>query len=151
MLGRFPWICKFYLINEAHKQYSLLDTIFNYIFYFGPPGKHLYLCPKKPPTYDRFSWLVYNVRYNILYLTDYIAYGFHLCFIIWIGKEICRKPISQHPGLGKGLLNHFFMYASLHILIVYIYIYMYVCTQHGIQAGKIFACIATAYPTRHYM
>ena len=32
---------KFYTVNEAHKQYSLLDTIFNYIFYFGPPGKHL--------------------------------------------------------------------------------------------------------------
>ena len=32
---------KFYSINEAHKEYSLLDTISNYIFYFGPPGKHL--------------------------------------------------------------------------------------------------------------
>ena len=36
----------FWTINEAHKQYSLLDTIFNYIFYLGPPGKHLYLSPK---------------------------------------------------------------------------------------------------------
>ena len=35
-------------MNEAHKQYSLLDTIFNYIFYFGPPGKHLYLSPQNP-------------------------------------------------------------------------------------------------------
>jgi hypothetical protein len=26
-------------MNEAPKQYSLLGTIFNYIFYFGPPGK----------------------------------------------------------------------------------------------------------------
>ena len=37
----FRQICckiKFYTINEAHKQYSLLDTIFNYIFYSGPPG-----------------------------------------------------------------------------------------------------------------
>ena len=25
------------------KQYYLLDTIFNYILYFGSPGKHLYL------------------------------------------------------------------------------------------------------------
>ena len=32
---------KLYTINEAHKQYSLLDTIVNYIFDFGPPGKHL--------------------------------------------------------------------------------------------------------------
>ena len=42
MLGRLPckkYIC--YTINEAHKQYKLLDTIFNYTFYLGPPGKHL--------------------------------------------------------------------------------------------------------------
>ena len=31
----------FHTINETHKQYSLLDAIFNSIFYFGPPGKHL--------------------------------------------------------------------------------------------------------------
>ena len=30
-----------YTIIEAHKQYSLLDTIFNHIFYLGPPGKYL--------------------------------------------------------------------------------------------------------------
>ena len=29
----------FHAINEAHKQYSPLDTMFNYIFYFGPPAK----------------------------------------------------------------------------------------------------------------
>ena len=38
----------FYTRNEAHKQYSLLDTIFNYIFYLGPPGKYLYLSPQNP-------------------------------------------------------------------------------------------------------
>ena len=42
MGGRFPSIFIFYTINEAHKQYSLLDKIFNYIFYLGPPGKYLY-------------------------------------------------------------------------------------------------------------
>ena len=30
-------------INEAHKQHSLLSTIFYYIFNFGRPGQHLYL------------------------------------------------------------------------------------------------------------
>ena len=35
------WKFIFYTITEAHKQYSLLDAIFNYIFYFGPPGKNL--------------------------------------------------------------------------------------------------------------
>ena len=28
--------------NETQEQHSLLDTIFDYIFYFGPPGTHLY-------------------------------------------------------------------------------------------------------------
>ena len=45
----FPWhhIGVFFLLNlnsiadSAHKQYSLLDTIFSYIFGFGPPGKYL--------------------------------------------------------------------------------------------------------------
>ena len=27
---------------ETHKQYSLLDTIFDYIFYFGPQGKYFF-------------------------------------------------------------------------------------------------------------
>ena len=30
-----------YIRNEAHKQYSPLDTIFHYIFDFVPPGKYL--------------------------------------------------------------------------------------------------------------
>ena len=29
---------EFYTRNHSHKQSSLLDTIFNYIFYFGAPG-----------------------------------------------------------------------------------------------------------------
>ena len=68
VFGRFPWIFIFDTRNEAHKQYSLLDTIFNYIFYLGPPGKYLYLSPKNPlhvgrrsrPTCSRFSWLFYR-------------------------------------------------------------------------------------------
>ena len=59
---------KCYTINEIHKQYSLLDTILNYIFYLGPPGKYLYLSPQDPlhvgrwsrPTCSRFSWLFYR-------------------------------------------------------------------------------------------
>ena len=37
-----------YSISETHKQYSLLDTIFMYLLYFGPPGKHLYLSLQNP-------------------------------------------------------------------------------------------------------
>ena len=44
-------MCLSYNINEAHKKYSLLDTNFDYIFYFGPPGKHLYFESPKPTTY----------------------------------------------------------------------------------------------------
>jgi hypothetical protein len=35
-----------YTINETHKQYCSLGTIFNYIFYLGPPGGYLYLSPQ---------------------------------------------------------------------------------------------------------
>ena len=31
----------FYVGSSVHEQYSQLDTIFNYMFYFGPPGKYL--------------------------------------------------------------------------------------------------------------
>ena len=39
----------------------------------------------------------------ILDLIDYTVYGLHSCYKINIFKEICRKPISQHPGLGSSL------------------------------------------------
>ena len=108
VFGRFPWKCWFYTTNETHKQYSLLDTIFSYIFHFGPPGKHLYLSHpnllhvgrQSRPTCRRFPWLFYRcfggpkLKYSqILYLIDYIAYGLHF-----------RKPISLHPGLATSLL-----------------------------------------------
>ena len=35
-----------YVGIAVHKPYSLLDTIFNNSFHFGPPGKYLYLSPK---------------------------------------------------------------------------------------------------------
>ena len=41
LLSRFPETKIFCTINEAHKQYSLLDKIFNYVFCLGPPGTHL--------------------------------------------------------------------------------------------------------------
>ena len=37
-------------INEAHKQYSLLDTIFKYVCSFGPPGNTSILKSSKPTT-----------------------------------------------------------------------------------------------------
>ena len=39
--GRFHWKLNYFTRNEAQEQHSLLDTIFDYIFYFGPPEKHL--------------------------------------------------------------------------------------------------------------
>ena len=59
---------EFYTRNHSHKQSSLLDTIFNYIFYFGAPGKYLYLSPQNPlsvgrrsrPRDSRFSLLFYR-------------------------------------------------------------------------------------------
>jgi hypothetical protein len=79
-----------YTINETHKQYIILDTILNYIFYFGPPGKHLLKNPEhllrggRPRHVVGFGDLstddfeeAQNERYSqILYLADYIVYGF---------------------------------------------------------------------------
>ena len=42
---------------------------------------------------------------SILYLIDYIAHGLHLWYKIYIFKELCRKPIPVHPGLGSSLVN----------------------------------------------
>ena len=51
---------------------------------------------------------VQNKRTNsILYLIDYIAYGLYVWYKINIFKEISRKYISLHPGLGSSLLNFF--------------------------------------------
>ena len=48
VFGRFPWKCISGIMNDTHKQYTLLDTIFNYILYLGPPGKHLYKSKENP-------------------------------------------------------------------------------------------------------
>jgi len=48
---RFPWCflkkSTFCHINRHPKQYILVDTIFNYSFHFGLPGKCLFLSPEK--------------------------------------------------------------------------------------------------------
>ena len=43
------YVFMFDTINEAHKQYSLLDTIFNYLLYNGSPGE--YLCTSRKTIY----------------------------------------------------------------------------------------------------
>ena len=40
---------------------------------------------------------------DLLYLIGYIAYGLHLWYKIRKIKEIYRKPIDLHPGLGNSL------------------------------------------------
>ena len=39
--GSFPWKSNSFTRNEAQEQHSLLDTIFDFNFYFGPPVKYL--------------------------------------------------------------------------------------------------------------
>ena len=91
--GLFPWKFIFFTRNEAQEQHSLLDTIFDYIFYFGPPGKYLYLSPKTHymlaggAGQDVVGFLdffidifleVQNKRFGqILYLIDYVVPGLH--------------------------------------------------------------------------
>jgi hypothetical protein len=52
---------------------------------------------------DLFIDAFKEVQNKRLYSVDYIAYGFHLWYKDLIFKEICRKPISQHPGLATSL------------------------------------------------
>ena len=66
--GPFPWKLNSFTRNEAQEQDSLLDTIFDYIFYFGPPGKHLltsqenllYVGRLRRPTCSGFLGLKYR-------------------------------------------------------------------------------------------
>ena len=68
VLGRFGEKNQIYIEIAAQEQYSLTDTIFHYIFDFGPPGKYLYLSSKNPlcvgrrsrPMDNRFWILVYR-------------------------------------------------------------------------------------------
>ena len=43
----------FYYISGPHKQYIQVDTIPNYRFHFGLPGKCLYLSPQNTPFWRR--------------------------------------------------------------------------------------------------
>ena len=54
---------KFYITKETHKQYSLLDTVFDYILYFGPPRKHPYSRSPHPSHVGQR-----NFRYVIAFL-----------------------------------------------------------------------------------
>ena len=63
VLADFGRISKFNVGISVRKQYSLLDAIFNYMFYFGPPGTYLnidYPVPASPEMDSRFSRLVYR-------------------------------------------------------------------------------------------
>ena len=53
----------------VHQQYSLLDTMFNYIFDFGPPGKYLDLSPKThyPSAGKAGRGIVDDSRFSLLF------------------------------------------------------------------------------------
>ena len=53
----------FYYINGPHKQYILLDIIFNYNFHFGLPGKYLYNCSEIILRYHGASPVVIQVDF----------------------------------------------------------------------------------------
>ena len=62
--GRFGEKIKIYIEMEAQEQHSLIDTIFNYIFHFGPPGKYLYLRPQNPLSVGRRDHRVSRLVYR---------------------------------------------------------------------------------------
>ena len=81
MWGEFYFLCG----NFVREQYSLLDTIFNYMCYFGPPGKYLWTSKGNRPgrrvvgfgdlSIDMFLEVQNKTYIWILYLIDCIAYG----------------------------------------------------------------------------
>ena len=66
----FPWTFQLSVLNGAHQQCCLLDTILNYILHFGPLENVyiVYLSPPNPlhvgrrswPTCNRVSWFDYR-------------------------------------------------------------------------------------------
>ena len=93
---------------EAQEQYSLIGTIFNYIFDFGPPGKYLDLSPPEihyPSAGEAgrgiidfldfsidISLEVQNKKYNqILYLLDYIAPGHQFQYKSKLSSKIAQN------------------------------------------------------------
>ena len=74
--GSFPWKLNSFTRNEAQEQHSLLDTIFDYIFYFGPPGKYLYLSAQNP-LHDMFLEFQSTKYSQIRYLINYVVPRFH--------------------------------------------------------------------------
>ena len=75
----------FFNRNEAQEQHSLLDTIFDYIFILDL--QEIYLKYQKNIYYmsasGKIVLQVQNEKYSqILYLIDYIVYGFHLLYIL---------------------------------------------------------------------
>jgi hypothetical protein len=56
----------FYYINGPHKQYILLDIIFNFNFHFGLPGTYLYNCSEIMRTYHGASPVVSQVDFRAI-------------------------------------------------------------------------------------
>ena len=87
----------------------------------GAGNNYLYLNPQHPlhisqrsrPTYSSFFLCLYScvpggpnlTCSEILYVVNYIVYGLLLFYKLKVCKDMCRNFISQHPGLGPGLLD----------------------------------------------
>ena len=111
VFGRFPWTFRFYTIHEAHKQYSLLDTIFKYILYFEPSGKQLYLSPQNPLhvgrrnrlACSRSSWgrMIEGSLFNSPLTRRLNNFGFHAWGAFWkpaVPFEFCLHRLLPKPG-----------------------------------------------------
>ena len=120
-MGFWP-ICENFKICvgiAVHKQYSLLDTMFNYIFPLGPPGKNTWVLKFDYPSAGIVGFLdlfidifqeVQNEKYShILYLIDYIAYGPQFQHKFWNSPTSAKNPKCvivtpvEYVGFGFGL------------------------------------------------
>ena len=105
---RFGEKTNIYIRIEAQELSSIIDTICNYIFHFGPPGKYLWTSRENRLSAAGFAgrrivdfWdlridiflEVQNQKYpQILYLMHYIAYGPQFPHRFWNSPKSAQIP-----------------------------------------------------------
>ena len=89
----FPSTFQFHIINETQKQYSLLDTKFNYIMYFEPPWKRLYLSPQ-----THYMWAGEAGRHVVCFLCFCIESG--ILYLAPVNKYVVQGISDVGENMG---------------------------------------------------
>ena len=76
---------RFYIINEAHNKYSFLAATFNFIFYVGPPGTHLWQNQENLSRYVVGFWdLSIDVFLEVQDKNIYLHIVLNNLFCLWV-------------------------------------------------------------------